>query len=336
MPSRETHKSIDGLMRHLRNRHNINISGSTQKRQLRNIGYFHGFKGYRFIGVPSNQIIFSDFKEVMALNKFDTDLKALFYEQIMFIETALKNYVAEILMDECGCSDFTKIYNELLTAHRAYPVGSDIYQRKYIYRCRVRDDVYKTLSLNYVDKSVPIVRHYYHTNRQVPIWAIFEIMSMGKFGAFVKCLNNSTKLKIIDNLGLNKSGIRMSSKNLLITDVIFSLTALRNAIAHNRIVFDVKRFSEPSAIRKDYKRCIIADTGVQQINFKNVIDYFISIIYILRCLAVKKTELNRLVRNFEKIVKIFRRNFQLQEIEKIIHPNTNQKLLELRDYIKNS
>lgn len=40
-------KSIDGLMRHLRDTHNIDIKGSIQKQKLRNIGYYHGYKGYR-------------------------------------------------------------------------------------------------------------------------------------------------------------------------------------------------------------------------------------------------------------------------------------------------
>lgn len=36
-------KTTDGLMRHLRE-NGISISGSTQKRQLINTGYFHGYK----------------------------------------------------------------------------------------------------------------------------------------------------------------------------------------------------------------------------------------------------------------------------------------------------
>ena len=41
------YKSTDALMRHLRN-NGIAISGSSQKQQLINTGYFHGYKGYRF------------------------------------------------------------------------------------------------------------------------------------------------------------------------------------------------------------------------------------------------------------------------------------------------
>ena len=49
-------KTIDGLMRHLRS-NGIQISGSTEKRQLRNFGYFHGYKGYRFFGTSANRLL---------------------------------------------------------------------------------------------------------------------------------------------------------------------------------------------------------------------------------------------------------------------------------------
>ena len=42
-----SYKTTDGLMRHLRT-NGIAISGSTQKQQLINTGYYHGYKGYRF------------------------------------------------------------------------------------------------------------------------------------------------------------------------------------------------------------------------------------------------------------------------------------------------
>ena len=42
------YKSTDALMRHLRN-NGISISGTSQKQQLINTGYFHGYKdGVKF------------------------------------------------------------------------------------------------------------------------------------------------------------------------------------------------------------------------------------------------------------------------------------------------
>ncbi len=46
--NRKTPKTTDGLMRHIRDNKGIQINGSTEKIELRNIGYFHGFKGYNF------------------------------------------------------------------------------------------------------------------------------------------------------------------------------------------------------------------------------------------------------------------------------------------------
>lgn len=45
------YKSPDALMWHLRD-NGISISGSSQKQQLINTGYFHGYKGYRFLYLP--------------------------------------------------------------------------------------------------------------------------------------------------------------------------------------------------------------------------------------------------------------------------------------------
>lgn len=41
-------KSFDSLMKHIRDSHNIEISGSDDKKKLINIGYYHGYKGYKF------------------------------------------------------------------------------------------------------------------------------------------------------------------------------------------------------------------------------------------------------------------------------------------------
>ena len=51
-------KTTNALMKYLRNKHNINIGGSKDKLNLVNMGYYHGYKGYRYIKNPSNKINF--------------------------------------------------------------------------------------------------------------------------------------------------------------------------------------------------------------------------------------------------------------------------------------
>lgn len=72
--NRKTPKTTDGLMRHIRDNKGIQINGSTEKNQLRNIGYFHGFKGYNFFLNKEEELNFEKFSELHALYSFDTVL----------------------------------------------------------------------------------------------------------------------------------------------------------------------------------------------------------------------------------------------------------------------
>lgn len=109
--------TINSLMKHLR-ANGIHISGSTQKRKLRKIGYYHGYKGYRFAKSSSNRLPLSDFNQIVALHDFDMRVKALLYERIMTVETALKNRVLEAVLDHSGSEHFDVIYKKSLTAYR--------------------------------------------------------------------------------------------------------------------------------------------------------------------------------------------------------------------------
>lgn len=65
------YKSTDDLMQHLRE-HGISISGDSQKQQLINTGYFHGYKGYRFFVSSSNRLPFTSYDEISATIQYDT------------------------------------------------------------------------------------------------------------------------------------------------------------------------------------------------------------------------------------------------------------------------
>lgn len=96
-----SYKTTDGLMRHLRS-NGIAISGSMEKRRLMNTGYFHGYKGYRFFKTSNNRLPFTSYEEIYATIQYDSKLKALFYEKMMFIETAVKNISLESILCEAN------------------------------------------------------------------------------------------------------------------------------------------------------------------------------------------------------------------------------------------
>ena len=123
MPAKDKPKSIDELMLYLRDVKGINISGHEQKQKLMNMGYYHGYKGYRYIGNPNKKAPFSDFSQLAAVYEFDTQIKAIFYPHVVFIETALKNYVLESIISCTESDDLTVIYNKVLDRHSEYYPG---------------------------------------------------------------------------------------------------------------------------------------------------------------------------------------------------------------------
>lgn len=64
-------KTVNGLMKYMRNQKGMRISGTIQKNDLLNMGYYHGFKGYRYIGKPSKIITYTDFEQLKAIYDFD-------------------------------------------------------------------------------------------------------------------------------------------------------------------------------------------------------------------------------------------------------------------------
>lgn len=124
-----SYKSIDGLMRHLRSS-GIAIEGSTQKRQLMNTGYFHGYKGYRFFKNSGNRLPFTTYEEVYATIQFDSQLKALFYEKMMFIETAVKNIALECILDKARSENLQDIFDRAVCGYKNAPTTCDAETKK--------------------------------------------------------------------------------------------------------------------------------------------------------------------------------------------------------------
>ncbi|MDU1280425.1 MAG: Abi family protein [Clostridium sp.] len=321
-------KSINSLMAHLRDGKSIEIRGSLHKRKLRNLGYYHGYKGYRFIKNTSMPINLTNFDEIIALNKFDMELKSLFYPKIMFLETALKNYSLEVILDESKSDSFNNIYENILTEYKHFSPGSKNYNNAYTNRLKVRDTIYKTLTTGFYKKR-QVVQHFYNDDRQVPIWAIFETITLGDFGNMLNCVDRSTRLKICNELKLNQA---FNSIGLLICDIVFVLKELRNSLAHNNVIFDC-RF-KARKIDETLILCLENDMGITNINFETIVDYVILIVYLLKNIQATKLELNAFVSSFEIIINEVRKNIKISEYSKILHTDTRNKINLLKTYIK--
>lgn len=124
-----SYKTTDGLMRHLRSS-GIPISGSTQKRQLINTGYYHGYKGYRFFKTAGNRIPFSSYQELYATIQYDSALKALFYGKMMFIETAVKSIALQGILENADSENIQEILDRVVSSYNNSPASFTTDQKK--------------------------------------------------------------------------------------------------------------------------------------------------------------------------------------------------------------
>lgn len=79
------------------------------------------------------------------------------------------------------------------------------------------------------------VNHFFDSDRSIPIWAIFESLTLGEFGTLFSCTNSNVKLNTSRILHLPSN---LDSDGKLTEYIIYTIKDLRNAIAHNNIIFD--------------------------------------------------------------------------------------------------
>lgn len=325
-----SYKTIDALMRHLRNS-GIHISGSTQKSQLRNTGYFHGYKGYRFFGTSSNRLPFTSYDELYATIQYDSKLKNLLYGKMMYIETALKNVALESILLYTNSESIQAMYDKAICSFRNCPNHFTLDQRRKAQQNKLNLEgmIHTSLTKAYRSDN-PKITHFYNNvgYAGVPIWSLFEIMTLGDFGFLLSCLVHDVRDDISHRLGLNVSA---DTNRELIYKYIYTLKDLRNAIAHNAVVFDTRfRNIDPT---RAMRRCLEQEIGLPYVNFKSIGDYVILMCYFMKLLDLTKTEIKALIRDFEKITDDYRNSVSPAVANIVIHPDLASRMTILKNYI---
>lgn len=325
-----SYKTIDGLMRHLRE-NGIYISGSVQKRQLRNTGYFHGYKGYRFFGTSSNRLPFTSYDEVYATIQYDSKLKNLLYGKMMFIETAVKNIALESILQYTKSENIQDMYDKAVSSYKNCPATftSDQKKKAQQNKLNLEGTIQSSLTRAYKSEN-PKITHFYNNvgYSGVPLWSLFEILTLGDFGFLLSCLTYDVRDDISRRLGLNLS---TDTNRQLVYKYIYTLKDLRNAIAHNSVIFDTRfRNIDPT---RAMKRCIEQEIGLPYVNFKSISDYIILMCYYMKLLGGSKTEIKAFVRDFEKITDDYRNSVNPSVSNIVIRPDLSTRMSSLRKYI---
>lgn len=324
------YKTTDALMRHLRQQ-GIQISGSTQKRQLINTGYYHGYKGYRFYKDAQHRLPFISYDEIYATIQYDAKLKALFYDKIMFLETAIKNISLTCILKSANSENIQDMYDKVITSYKNAPAGSsaEIRQQFQNNKLSLQSRIHSYIAKAYKNND-PKIAHFYSNSKysSVPLWALFEIIMMGDFGFLLSCLNYSTRDMISKEIGLN---LAVDANRELIYKYLYILKELRNAIAHNDVIFDTRfRHMKPS---KAMQRCLELSINLNYVNFKSIGDYIILVCYYLKLLKIPKQDTLSFIHTFLQLTNEYKKSVNSQVAHMVINPDWTSRMTRLEKFL---
>jgi len=300
----------------------IAVAGSADKRSLARIGYFHGYKGYRFSGAPSRTIPYASLDELSAVVGFDAGLKALFYPLLMKLEMTMKNLALVELLDAADSSVLVDVYARLMPGTRkngrqgkleVIHAGNAVLLERY-----VRGD--------------RIVRHYYDVpGEAVPLWALFEVITLGHFGKLLEQLSTEALVLVAGRWGLRRSDAD------LVPHLVFAITDLRNAVAHNGVVFDT-RFAS-ARIRKKISGLLGRELGFPStltVDFRTITDYLALVVYLSRRLGFPKRDVYRATRVYSLMADELRDRVPARVFDMIVHTDNRAKVSGLEAWVRAS
>lgn len=249
----------------------------------------------------------------------------------MFIETALKNIALNTIMTEIDSNSIYDMYDKVVSSYKNAPVNTpnDIKKKYQNNKLNLQGSIQNSIAAAY-RKNNPKITHFYNNinYNEVPLWAIFEILTMGDFGCPLSCLTKDMREKISRAIGINLASDTYCE---LIYKYVYALKDLRNAIAHNDVVYDTRfRKMDPS---RPMKQCLKLEMGLPYINFKTIGDYIILLCYYLKLLKVSKSEIKAFIREFETITKEYENSVNPSVSAITVHPDLCSRMTILKNCI---
>ena len=118
----------------------------------------------------------------------------------------MKNIALESILIKANSEKIQDMYDKVVSGYRNAPTGSTVDQRKKLQqnKLNLQNSIQSNIAKAYKADNAKITHFYHHASHSnVPIWAIFEIMTMGDFGYLLSCLTYDVRDDISKRLGIN-------------------------------------------------------------------------------------------------------------------------------------
>ena len=129
-------------------------------------------------------------------------------------------------------------------------------------------------------------------------------------------------------------GNNLDSDGKITEYIIYSLKDLRNAVAHNNIIFDT-RF-RTGKINQRLVALLEAEVGIVNLDFKYIYAYIILLTYVLRKMGESKTTCKQFLNAFISSTDELRNQLPANVCNQILGTQQRSHLKQLQNFISNS
>ena len=216
-----------------------------------------------------------------------------------------------------------------LTTYRNYTPGSRAYKTEYTKRMNLKGKINAALVRDYNKRSV--VAHFFNNDITIPVWAIFETLALGEFGTLYDCACTNVKLYVSN---IMKLPTNLDSDGMNTKFFIFTVKDLRNAIAHNNVIFDT-RF-KTGKIDQRLVTLLETEVGISNIDFKYMDAYIIMITYFLRKMGETKTACKQFVASYQQQTEYLRNELPINIYNQVVGTQHRPNMNALQKFISKS
>ena len=165
----------------------------------------------------------------------------------------------------------------------------------------------------------------------IPVWAIFETLALGEFGTLYDCACTNVKLYVSN---IMKLPTNLDSDGMNTKFFIFTVKDLRNAIAHNNVIFDT-RF-KTGKIDQRLVTLLETEVGISNIDFKYMDAYIIMITYFLRKMGETKTACKQFVASYQQQTEYLRNELPINIYNQVVGTQHRPNMNALQKFISKS
>ena len=263
---------------------------------------------------------------MISVIEYDNNLKAILYPVLMFLETSIKNIVCNTSVEGLKDDTFDSVYKKRMSDN---PSNT----RQQLNRLKLRNAIYSRISTRYKDeehRDSQMVRHFYDRGRDVPVWGVSEIIYLSDLASYFSCLDFSMREQILREMDM--LDVSLDTDRNLLTNILYTLKALRNAISHNNVVF-YTRFKDRK-VNPVVRKWAEKESGIKNITLYSLIDYIIILCCLLNKIDFSTARVNKLFKEYNEQNTVLKESVSKAIYEMIVPSHVSAKAIELEAYLK--